>query len=135
MSNFNCLECLNVLNENEDTCPKCGWTYKVVIKDESQIYENAVPVCLKCFSEYGIEDHYCKNCGNVVGKYTAYQPFEGIKFSYSIHQTLWKRVWHDETTSMTKRILNLLILLCIAPIFTLFIPIEILKKKFKKRKS
>lgn len=124
MDACNCFDCGHKLLENEDKCSECGWTYNVA----AELSEESEPVCIQCASEIFINQHYCSKCGNVVGRYTEYQPFEGIRFSYSIYGALWKRVWYDDNIPLSLKIFYMVFLLFFVPYYVVFIPIEIYKK-------
>lgn len=131
MSMYNCLECGYTILESQDSCEKCSWSYNVA----GEVSENSEPVCLHCSSEVNAEEHYCSKCGNVVGKYTEYQPYEGIRFSYSIYGNLWKRIWGKNEVSIFLKFLYLTFLLFFVPFYVLFIPREIYKKLKKPKRA
>ena len=135
MTQIKCLKCDHEFSKSEESCTNCNWTYKVQSEEDYKISLDAEPVCLSCLTKYETLDNYCKECGFVVGRYTEYQPFESIRFSYSLHRTIWKKFWHDKNVPLRKKFLSLLILLFIEPLYVLFIPVEVIKKKLTAKKN
>ena len=121
---YGCLECGKGIPENQDNCENCGWTYNILV----ELDEDSEPVCLYCSSEIKPDEHYCSNCQNVVGKYTEYQPYEGIPFSYSLYGNLWKRIWYKSDLSLFLKFFYVCFLLFFMPFYIIFVPIEIYKK-------
>jgi hypothetical protein len=55
------------------------------------------PVCVHCQHPVASPfQHYCPKCGEVVGEYTRYLPFESIRFNYGFLGTLWRKIGNPE---------------------------------------
>ena len=131
-NHINCLQCGLEIPKGLDTCNHCGWSYELQSEDDLLVPDHSAPVCIKCLSEYEALESYCKNCGHVVGRFTEYQPFVNIRFSYSFHATLWERIWHDKDIKSGKKFFYLALLTLVAPVFILFIPVEVFRKILSK---
>ena len=129
---INCLQCSEQIDDKTDHCLNCGWTYKIQSPQDIELNPESTPVCISCCQQINELDHYCSNCGSVIGKYTEYLPFEGIRFRCSMYEKLWKRIWRQSPSSLPKKLFYLLIILVLEPIFIIFTLIEIIKKMIKK---
>jgi heme/copper-type cytochrome/quinol oxidase subunit 2 len=81
-------------------------------EDDSQ----ALPVCTNCLTP--VESpfrHYCKNCGNAVGKFTPYIPFVNIPFNYSIFSTIWRKANEKQTLLFWRILFYLIVLFLLVP--------------------
>ena len=88
--------------------------------EESQSPE--VPVCLGCLTPYDPLEHYCSNCGTVVGQFTPYLPFVSIPFSYSIFERLWARIWSGDAVPLVHKLLYWALIVWWAPVLLVGIP-------------
>jgi predicted amidophosphoribosyltransferase len=54
-----------------------------------KIEKNDLGICVNCATPIvDKKQHYCPKCGNVIGEYTRYLPYENIRFNYSIFGTI-----------------------------------------------
>lgn len=105
-------------------------------KDQESSAEEDIPVCVNCLTPVESPfQHYCRNCGNVTGKFTRYIPFVNIAFNYSIFRTLWEKMVNPET-SVTVKIFYAFFIGLFAPVMLIIgLPIHIVLKIIRKRKK
>lgn len=88
------------------------------------------PVCLHCLMPFDPFDHYCRHCGEAVGRLTPYIPYVNIRFNYGIFGRLWKAVWGRRSgASLPARAFYLLLIILCAPVMFLGVPLLLAEPK------
>ncbi len=75
---------------------------------------DAVPVCSHCFQPVSPLDHYCDDCGEAVGQWTAYIPWVNIPYLASFFERLWMRIWWRRDTPLRRRLGYLMVIVLLA---------------------
>ncbi len=76
--------------------------------------EDAQPVCSHCFETVSPLDHYCGNCGEMAGQWTAYIPWVWIPYWARFFERLWMRVWWCRGLPLLKRVAYLAVIILLA---------------------
>ena len=93
-----------------------------------------VPVCLRCFTPFEPLQHFCRHCGETVGRWTIYIPYLNIPFRVSIFVIMWQRVWFDKRTKAPCRILFLVLIVIMATATLLGLPFVWLFRSSKTKR-
>jgi len=96
---------------------------------DEMLDDDALPVCLKCFTPYEPLQHYCKTCGEAVGRTTPYIPFVNIPFNVGIFGTMWKRSRSDAETALCWRVVFVALIILFTPILLFGLPFVLLAKR------
>lgn len=75
--------------------------------EETEPREPATPVCLCCLQPVDPVAHYCSNCGEAMGTFTTYLPFESIPWRTHIWGRMWRQIW-SRNISIPGRLLRCL---------------------------
>lgn len=90
--------------------------------DNAAEKETEVPLCLHCMRPVSPLDHYCQHCGQSVGQFTPYLPYEGIRFHAGMWGKLWKRLWFSDVDTLPRKCFFFLVILIGAPVLLLALP-------------
>jgi len=97
-------------------------------------HDESLPLCPQCLTPFAPLQHYCSNCGGMVGNYTRYLPFVNIPFQVEFSANVWKKFWRSDASVGTKIALFPLVIIIWGPLFIVGLPFE-LYRKFKSGKA
>jgi hypothetical protein len=82
-------------------------------EQEQDNLADAWPVCPKCFEPCHPLQSYCEHCDSneVINPLASYMPFVRIRFNIGMLGRLWRRIWHDEETSIALKVFFWLLLI------------------------
>ncbi len=96
---------------------------------EEILDEDSQPLCIQCLTPFNPPlQHYCSNCGSVVGSFTRYIPFVNIPFEIEFFAKTYKKFWRSKTPTIHKIGLFPIIILFWGPFFLIGLPFELWKK-------
>ncbi len=94
--------------------------------------DQELPVCLKCLTPHLPLQHYCRNCGETVGRFSSYIPFISIPFSCSIFAIMWKGIWFERDVPFGRKVSYVFMIFLFAPIMVVGLPFVVLRKLRRK---
>ena len=83
-------------------------------KDITEEEGEGTPVCIKCFQPVDPLAHYCSNCGEATGLFTAGQFTHYLPF-VNIWGQAWRQIWSREI-SIEGRLFRAIMIVCYVPI-------------------
>ncbi|MGD8787785.1 MAG: hypothetical protein PVJ60_10200 [Phycisphaerales bacterium] len=101
-------------------------------KEHDDDHSDAVPVCPHCLTPVKPFDHYCRRCGEAVGKFTPYMPFINIRFACNFYKRIWIKVWHDKNAGIATKIFCFFFIILFVPVMLIGLPFIIRDKLGKK---
>jgi len=104
--------------------------------DDDFIPEDARPLCPKCPTPCHPLQYYCHKCGSnqAINPLTPYIGFVNIRFNYDIFLTMWRKIWSDEDSSITMRLLCLFMITMYVPVFLVIgLPLLLVCKIYRTR--
>lgn len=108
-------------------------TDEQIENSDVDIEEDSLPLCIHCLTPFKPPlQHYCSNCGSVVGDYTRYIPFVNIPFEVEFSVNVYKKFWDSDTPIIVKLALFPLVISFWGAVFFIGLPFE-LWKKYKKK--
>jgi len=104
--------------------------------DVDFIPEDARPLCPNCLTPCDPLQYYCHKCGSnqAINPLTPYIGFVNIRFNYDIFLTMWRKIWSDEDSSITMRLLCLFMITMYMPMFLVIgLPLLLVFKIYRSR--
>ncbi|MCK5708523.1 MAG: hypothetical protein KAI43_12815 [Candidatus Aureabacteria bacterium] len=96
--------------------------------------QDGTPLCIHCLKPYSPNENFCKNCGEAVGTYTAFMPFERIFVFTNSIKNCWHKLFYEKGVSFGLKVLMIIYLMLTAPfIIILGLPFVLFYKLRKKK--